>query len=79
MVSTFSKSIEGMDIKQIMELRVMDRKEIRESMHHCEWCWNRFHHGERDKDYLTKEQFMKYWDGKVSGNADNRDEVRLQE
>lgn len=21
-------------------------------MWHCEWCWNKYHHGERDKDYI---------------------------
>lgn len=45
-----------MTSKEIMEL---DIKQFRESMHHCEECWNRFHHGLRDKDYLNLEEFLK--------------------
>ena len=26
---------------------------------HCEDCWNKFHNGERDKDWLNEEEFKK--------------------
>jgi hypothetical protein len=76
MTCEFTKNITGKSIEEIFRLRIMDSKEIRESMHHCYWCWNRFHHGERDKDYLTREQFMSRYGG-VSGDANDSAEVRL--
>ena len=29
----------------------------REFLHHCERCWNRFHNGEKDKDYEPPEYY----------------------
>lgn len=27
--------------------------------HHCEDCWNKYHNGLRDKDWLNKEDYLK--------------------
>lgn len=28
-------------------------------LHHCKDCWNKFHHGKRDNDWISKEEFIK--------------------
>lgn len=42
--------------------------------YHCKECWMEFHDNGMN-DFMTREQLER----QVSGNADNRDEVRLQE
>ena len=28
-------------------------------MHHCKDCWNKHHNGERDNDWISKEEYEK--------------------
>ena len=37
----------------------MTAKQLIEVMWHCEYCWDKYHNGERDKDWLDKDEYMK--------------------
>jgi redox-regulated HSP33 family molecular chaperone len=49
----FNNAISGMSVEDMQNL---DRKKLVDMLYHCEWCWNRFHFGLRDKDFKTREQ-----------------------
>ena len=44
----------GFEMGQKLE-SVKDLEKFKRLTHHCEDCWNKFHHGERDKDYVPLE------------------------